>query len=227
MRGQMETKPKADIMILTPGHSLMGPYVDSLLKTIRALDSVGLTWGYSNDYASHVADAREVTLSGTRENNILDNRPFGGDVEYKKLMWIDSDIAWEPEDVLRLYDSDKDIISGAYMAASGQVMWQKKALGAFYSIPEVLDMKEVTEIEGTGFGFVCIKYGVFESLSRPWFQSTEGKVNVNNTEYKFNIIGEDLSFCERVRQVGFKIYADPNVKVTHHKMQRLAWEVQP
>jgi hypothetical protein len=27
-------------------------------------------------------------------------------------MWIDSDIAWEPEDVIKLYNSDKDVISG-------------------------------------------------------------------------------------------------------------------
>ena len=219
----MQQKPKVNLMIVTPGHSVMGVYLESLLKTTKYLDSLGITWGYSNDYASHVADAREVTLSGTRSNSLTDNRPFQGEVDYDKLLWIDSDIAWEPEDVIKLYESDKDIISGAYQATNGEVMWQKKALGAFYSIPEVLDMKEVTEIEGTGFGFVCIKYGVFESLSRPWFQSVPGTVRIGDEEFTFNIIGEDLSFCARARKVGFKIYADPNVKVTHHKMQKLTW----
>lgn len=217
-------KPKVNLMILTPGHSLMGEYVNSLLATTKMLDKEGITWGWSNQFASHVADAREMTLSGTKNNNIFNSIPFEDSIEYDKLLWIDSDIAWKPEDVLRLYHSDKDIISGAYLLANMQVMWQKKILGNFYTYKELLDMEDVVEIGSTGFGFVCVKQGVFESLSRPWFQSAPATMNLNGSDYTFNIIGEDISWCSRVKDIGFKIYGDPQVKVTHHKMTTLGWE---
>jgi len=217
-------KPKVNLMILTPGHSLMGQYVNSLLATTKILDEAGITWGWSNEYASHVSDAREMTLSGTKTNNILNNIPFEGNIEYDKLLWIDSDIAWKPEDVLRVYNSDKDIISGAYLLATGQVMWQKELLGEFYTYEELLNMEDIVEIGGTGFGFVCVKQGVFESLSRPWFQSASIAIKLNGSDYHFNIIGEDISWSKRVKDVGFKIHGDPQVKVTHHKMTTLGWE---
>ena len=198
----------------------------SLLATANELNRLGITWGFSNEYASHVADAREVTLSGNFDNDILNSYPFAGDVDYDKLMWIDSDIAWKPEDVLNLYYSDKDIVSGAYLLSNGQVMWQKKLLGQFYTYSEVMEIKdfEEFEIDATGFGFVCVKKGVFESLSRPWFQSATRTIDINGSDFTFNVIGEDISWCARVKDVGFKIYANPNVKVTHHKTVKLTWE---
>jgi GT2 family glycosyltransferase len=48
-------------------------------------------------------------------------------------------------------------------------------------------------------------------------------MKLNNSDYTFNIIGEDISWSKRVQDVGFKIYADPQVKVTHHKMTTLDW----
>jgi len=219
-------KPKVNLMILTPGHSLIGSYVKSLLATTKELDRLGITWGYSNEFASHVADAREVTLSGTFDNDIANNLPFGGNLEYDKLLWIDSDISWQPEDVLKLYYSDKDIVSGAYLLSNGSVMWQKKLLGQFYSYSEVMDIdnEEEFEIDAAGFGFICIKKGVFESLSRPWFQSANKSIEVDGVTYNFNVIGEDISLCSRAKDVGFKIYAHPGVKVIHQKTVKLTWE---
>lgn len=213
-----------DVMICTPGHSLMGVYVESLLRTTKELDRLGITWGFSNQYASHVADAREMTLSGGANNNLDNLNPFMGTVKYKKLFWIDSDIAWNPDDFLKLYYSDKDIISGAYLLANGQSTLQKVLLGDFYNYEEVLSMNEPIKIGGAGFGFICIKPGVFESLSRPWFQSASTEVKLGDSTYKFNIIGEDLSLCARAAEVGFEIWADPTVRLTHHKMMKLTWE---
>lgn len=225
----MENQPiDIDVMICTPGHSLMGSYVTSLLATTKELEKLGITWGFSNQYASHVADAREMTLSGIHNNNLADTRPFSGAVNYKKIFWIDSDIAWTPEDFLKLYNSDKDIIAGAYLLATGISTLQKTLLGEFYTYDELLKMEELVKIGGAGFGFICIKPGVFESLSRPWFQSCPAQINIDDKIFTFNIIGEDLSLCARAAEMGFDIWADPTVKLTHHKMMKLTWEgIQP
>lgn len=217
-----------NLAILTPGHSMIASYVKSLLNTASVLNDNGISWAFSNDYASHVADAREVTLSGTKNNSLLETRPFGGEMTYDKLLWIDSDIAWEPQDVLRLYHSDKDIISGAYILGTGDVAAYKEILGPPMSYKEVLEGEEDIEIGGAGFGFICFKSGIFENLTRPWFQMVTKPYVYQGQEHIIPIIGEDLSLCERVKRIGYKIWLDPKVRVVHHKTLKLTWNgVQP
>jgi hypothetical protein len=220
----MQEAKKVDLVIATPGHSLMGGYVKSLIDTVAELSNRGISWAFSNAYESHVADARETTLSGTKDNSVLENRPFQGLLNYKKILWIDSDIVWTPEDVIKLYESDKDIVSGAYLLASGEVTAYPVALKRALTYDEVLPMTELMKVGAIGFGFVCIKQGVFESLSRPWFQSAITTLTVDGKDFTFPIIGEDISFCERARANGYDIWFDPTVRVTHHKTMRLTWE---
>lgn len=212
-----------NLVILTPGHSMMNSYVKSLLATTRMLDEKGISWAFSNDYCSHVADAREMTLSGTRTNDIFETRPFGGNLTYDKMLWIDSDIAWEPQDVLKLYESDKDIVSGAYILGDGSVASYRKMLSGPMSFEEVSNLTELTEVDGAGFGFICFKSGIFENLSRPWFQSVTHPYVIDGIEHIIPIMGEDLSLCARVKKIGYKIWLDPTVRLVHHKVSKLTW----
>ena len=216
--------PHVNVVICTPGHSVMNVYFKAFMETINELNKRSITWAWSGDYSSHVGDAREITLAGTKENLINETKPFHGNLTYDKLMWIDSDIAWKPEDFIKLYESDKDIISGAYLLATGEVVAYKEQAGQPYTYEEVLKMQEPVEVSGTGFGFICIKQGVFEKLSRPWFQSTPITVESKGEKFTFHMMGEDLSFCYRAKDAGFKIWFDPTVRVLHHKMMRLTWE---
>lgn len=205
---------------------MMAIYVRSLLATTQMLNEKQITWAFSTEYSSMVSDAREMTLNGDSRNEIKNTKPFKGNVTYDKILWIDSDIAWSPEDVLKLYESEKDIVSGAYLLASGEVTAYKKLLGPGYTFEEVLKMKDLEKVDGTGFGFLCVKQGVFESLSRPWFQSSWITMEDEETkeEFSFPIMGEDLSWCKRAREAGFEIWLDPTVKVIHHKTVKLTWE---
>lgn len=222
------TKPHVNLIIATPGHSLLNSYVKSLLNAVHVLASKGISYAYTNNYASHVGDAREVTLSGTMVNQLDNSQPLSGEVTYDKILWIDSDIAFTPDDLLKLYESDKEIISGAYLFGDGSVAAYKTFGKNGYTHKDVIDMKETTEIEGCGFGFLMVKQGIFEQLSRPWFQQVMGSVELDGKTIEFPIMGEDLSWCKRVRDLGYKIYLDPSVKVTHHKQVRLTWEgIQP
>jgi hypothetical protein len=223
--GTMENNTRqVDIMFCTPGHSLMSGYVKSLLSTFDLLREKGISFGFSNEYSSHVADAREITLNGDNHNIIEDTRPFKGQVSYKKLMWIDSDIVWNPQDILKLYESDKDIISGAYLLGSGEVVAYKELFGRAYTYDEVVNATELMRVHSVGFGFVCIKSGIFEKMTRPWFQSVNGTTTQDGKEFTFPILGEDLSFCKRANDLGFEVWLDPTIKVIHNKTMKLTWE---
>jgi hypothetical protein len=218
-------KDHVNVVICTPGHSLDRRYIRSLLDTINALHNNGITWAYSNEYSSHVADAREITLAASRFNDYDNNLPFYGTLSYDKIFWIDSDISWTPEDFLKLYESDKDIVAGAYLSASADVMAYEKLLYPPFTFEEFSKKNGVVEVEGVGFGFIAIKNGVFETLSKPWFQ--QGYVTrmlEDGTKRDYAILGEDLSFCSRVLQKGFKIYIDTDVRVEHQKQMKMTWE---
>lgn len=59
-----------------------------------------------------------------------------GSVTYNKIFMIDSDIEWHPNDFMKLYESDKDAIVGAYLMASGDKTtlceWSPEAV---YQVP--------------------------------------------------------------------------------------------
>lgn len=213
-----------NLVIATPGHSVMSAYLRSLLAATRELDRRGISWAFSQEYSSHVADAREMTLNGGNQNIIKDSRPFRGEITYDKILWIDSDIMFTPEDVIRAYESPYDVVSGAYTLASGEVVAYDKLFGEAFTMNQVKEMKEPRKIFGAGMGFFCMKSGIFESLSRPWFQSVPATALVDGEEFTFPIMGEDLSLCKRINDAGFEIWLDPEIKLIHHKTFKLTWE---
>ncbi len=203
----------------------MTEYLKSLVYWAAKASEYKISWALSTGFSSHVADAREITIAGTKVNSLLENRPFEGNLTYDKLLWIDSDIEFYPEDVVKLYKSEKDIVCGGYLQANGEVMAYETIKKGPYKIEEVERMRDLVEIEAAGFGFMCVKQGVFESMSRPWFQSSVTTVKLDNgLDYTFNMIGEDISWCQRVRDLGYTIWFDPSVKLNHHKMMKLTWK---
>jgi hypothetical protein len=210
-----------NVIIATPGHSMMTPYVKSLLALTDRLNQEGKTWAWSSEYSSMVSDAREMTLNGDNQNSITEQRPFKGQLTYDTILWIDSDIAFSPDDAMKLINSDKDIISGAYLLSSGEVTAYPEMLKGGYTYDQVLEMKELTKVAGVGFGFLAVKSGIFEQLTRPWFQAA---MATTEDGFTFPLMGEDLSWCKRVTDLGYDIWFDPTVRVTHHKMMKLTWE---
>lgn len=213
-----------NLIIATPGHSALSGYIKSLLAATQELNRRGITWAWSQEYSSHVADAREMTLNGDNQNNPKEQRPFKGQLTYDKILWIDSDIIFTPEDVIKAYESDFDVVTGAYTLASGEVVVYKELFGRPYSMQEVKDMTEPQKVFGAGMGFFCMKSGIFEQMTRPWFQSVPGTTTFEGENFTFPIMGEDLSLCKRINDLGFEIWLDPSIKLIHHKTFKLTWE---
>ena len=203
---------------------MLSGYVRSLLAAMDALRAEGISAGWSSEYSSHVADAREITLNGDNQNDPRDSRPFKGQVTYDKILWIDSDIIFTPEDVIKAYKSEFDVVTGAYTLASGEVVAYKELFGRSFTMDEVKAMTEPERVFGAGMGFFCMKSGIFEKMSRPWFQSVPGTTKFEGEEFTFPIMGEDLSLCKRINDLGFEIWLDPSIKLIHHKTFKLTWE---
>lgn len=189
-----------NVIIATPGHHMDMHYVHSLTRTIKRLNKLGISWRWISDYTSHVSVAREYTFDQI------------GDDTYDKIFWIDSDISWDVDDFLELYYSEEDIISGVYLTSHYMVAAHKSDMNAVNK-KEILLSESPIEIAHCGFGFLCIKYGINEKISRPLFREMELK--------NIHIHAEDTSWCLRAKSHGHKIYLHPKVRVRHHKTMPL------
>jgi hypothetical protein len=214
--GETVTSKKIDVVIATPGHSMEAAYVKSLTETIHALEEKGISWMFANRYSSRVAASRESTAMDSEYLDAFNQSPLRGEVEYKKIFWIDSDISWTPSDFLALYESEKDIISGVYLSDRGVHMFA--ALDKSIEPKKLLNTFDPVEVGAVGFGFVCVGQGVFEKMPRPWFaEKFEKVVDQRTGKDMYTPYGEDFSWCISAREQGFSIFVDPTTNVSHHK----------
>jgi hypothetical protein len=215
-----------DVLIATPGSKLEAGYVKSLVLTLAECANRGISFRFLNGQSSLVHHARELTISGGDGNTLHpdDKGPMGGLVTYNKIIWIDSDIEWTPEQFFKLYDSEFEVVSGAYLLADGQTT-TVHAWGTPGGIPknQILGMTEPVKVQSIGFGFVAMRLGVFERMSRPWFAHMIQGVQNSRGETLPDALGEDISWCIRAYQAGIDIMFDPEVLVTHIKTTKITW----
>lgn len=210
-------KPHFNILICTPGRSMEAEYVKSLINTISYLNSQEISYIYLNEYSSQVSAAREATAMGSRLLQAFETQPIGGQVTYDKMIWIDSDISWNVEDFIKLYESKYDIVSGVYYGQDGVPMFSFEENDIYFDKEKLRGKEYPFEIFAAGFGFIAINNGVFEKIKRPWFDTVFQKIKNENDIEIFIPWGEDYSWCKKAKTAGFKIWIDPSIRVGHHK----------
>ena len=210
-----------NILLCVPGRTFSSSWIHGWNDTISALTKAGHTWGYSMQYDPVVYYARNRVLGGNNTAGKL-QQPFGGKLAYDYLVWIDSDMVWCGDDVLKLIGMNVPIASGCYLMQDN----------LHYPIVENLDYNRLAE-EGTfkfmnrndlaekttpfkasyvGFGFVAIAKGVIESMEYPWFRPRWVE---HNNFYDFT--AEDVGFCWTAQEKGHNIYVNPAIKIGHEK----------
>lgn len=133
------------------------------------------------------------------------------EVDY--VLWLDSDMIFPP-DVLKkmLEDRDKgDIITGIYyrrVSPFKPVLFSKLSIddkGCYWEGYDDYPTDRLFDIEGCGFGCVLTPTNVFLNVIAKF----------DNMFAPIGGVGEDLSFCWRARECGYKIIADPRIQCGH------------
>jgi len=214
-----------NIILCVPGKQFSDNWIHSWNDTISAISKAGHTWGYSMAYDPVVYYARNRVLGG---NNTAGKSqyPFQGTANYDYMMWIDSDMVWRGEDVLKLINLDKPIASGCYVMQNNNqypivetLDYDKLATQGTFEFMSRSDLAAKTspfKASYVGFGFVAIKKGVFETMEYPWFRPRW--VDYNNFS---DFTAEDVGFCWTAQEKGHAIWVDPSVKVGHEKFMVL------
>lgn len=171
---------------------------------------------------SSVIRTRRVIID--RARNAFAKAAVDRNADY--LLFIDDDMIFEPDALTRLLARDKDIIAGLFFQRTQPVTplvfrFQKPEPGADFGTfhkftPSEIFTAEKTgallECDATGTGFTLIKTDVFTALKAddpqaPWFQT------VDRGEAGF--MSEDVYFCTRAKECGFRVFVDTSLKVGH------------
>lgn len=209
------------IVFCIPGNNFSDKWIHSWMDTLGALSKEGIDWAFSIAYDPVVYYARNRVLGG---NNVdgKNQLPFRGQVSYDYQFWIDSDMVWKGQDVLRLIRLDKPVASGCYMMANNNELpivehldWDhltESGAFRFMDRQELVTRTAPFTASYVGFGFVAIKHGVMESMEYPWFHP-------RFVDYKdfHDFTAEDVAWCWKAQELGHEIWIDPGVRVGHQK----------
>jgi hypothetical protein len=150
------------------------------------------------------------------------------------LMFIDSDINFEAEDIFRLMawnsDPKKGIVAGIPVARKkGKVYISTLDTDEEDNI--FMNYMGLVKAKRVATAFMMIRREVFEKLKdahSEWVYHDEKKVGdeviaffdfaLKDGEY----IGEDFLFCDRARELGYEVWIDPTIKLGHMGMEEFA-----
>ncbi|GEM_PF-6246351 len=140
--------------------------------------------------------------------------------EFDYLLWLDTDMVFTFEHVKKLMarlGGGMDFVSGTYFNPKDggilPVAYRKD--GGKYSWLSEKDIagKGMLEVDAVGFGFCVMRAGIARDLM--------GKFNSRPFDLRYlpdgGMVGEDQIFCERAKELGWKIWLDTSIVVKHAK----------
>ena len=225
---QLKTK---NVFIATPcyGGMVTQEFTQSLLGFLVSC--------FSNKVNCHIELAGGESLI-TRGRNHLVSKFMASDCTH--LMFIDADIQFEGDDVIKLLRHNLPVVCGAYPTKSLKERYvinliDREKVGFFPNT-------KVTEVADAGTGFMLISRETIEKMQESYpelhyegdfdggYQTLRGYSNEEIKEMRKNLyslfdtvhephsdsyLSEDYAFCKRWRDVGGSIFIDASILLNH------------
>jgi len=199
-------------MLATTVYDAPAPgYAFSMSKCREVLHEAGIQTEYVLLVGNcHVDDARNVVV----QQFLL--------TKCEELIFIDSDVIWEPKELLKLCQYDVDFVGGVYP-------YRKEGLGLKDDVPVGLldgvlepDENGLLEVHHLPTGFMRIRRHVIETLAK----DADHHPNKNEQRSLVPILfqrtfidnvrwGGDVHFCNIWRETGGKIYGACEMRLGH------------
>jgi len=202
---------KITVSLATPcaGGLLHEAYVQSMMATIPVL----LEYGVGYEYLT-IANQSLVH----RARNQMVERFLQAKTDY--LVFIDADMGWKPDALMRLLASGKDVCAVAGPRKQEPVSFCVNLSGPPVQVCQDTGFLEANEV---GSGFMCLSRKAVTAMweryqDRRYFDPTSSKWIVNlfeNTIEDYREYSEDYTFCKRWREMGGKVYVDAVSALDH------------
>jgi len=225
------------ILVGTPCYSgsVTVSYMRSLFNMVGHLNSEGVE-------VDIITPSHESLI--TRGRNYIANE-FLRQEQYTHLLFIDSDIGFEPETGLRYLRADKDIVCGIYPTkhldldkirtiSPNLAPYEAEAASLSYTVKfkheSALDEQGFRSVQYGSTGFMLIKRHVLQRLAEAYpellykysFTSTYDHMYDNYAFFETMIdpetrdyLPEDYAFCKRWTSLGGEVHADILSRFTH------------
>lgn len=152
------------------------------------------------------------------------------DSDATELLFIDSDINFEPEDILRLMAWGTDTRKGI-VAAVPRVRDPNPVYIANLEYDEnhelTMNRMGLVRADHVATAFMWVNRKVFEDLieAHPEWTYWDGRAGKDlSAVFDFKVtregyIGEDFLFCDRARAAGYEVWIDPTITLGHMGVQ--------
>jgi len=229
---------KINLVIATPcfGGQVSVLYAAALFKLQRLLRS------YSDINLKILFKDGDALITRARASLISQ---FLDDPDATHLLFVDADIGFEPEQVLRLMQCSADMCAAIYPIK--RIDWSKvkSTIGASRPNPAAAALKYVFEVDDpnavvssagfvkvryAGTGFLMIRRAALERMCAQYPQFKYARDHsldaATASDHRFALfecmiaedgtyLSEDFAFCKRWTDMGGEIWADLNSKLTH------------
>lgn len=170
------------------------------------------------------------------------NRSLGRfirDGSFDWFMSIDSDMIFDKDLLEKLLDSKKEVIGGIYRVKSSKIAsacapvqkpgtaWRDKKITMNNGVQEMwylsggcmlINMSIIMEMVSK---FPELKY--YDDYSDEEIWGLYNPMVIKDSEGKNRLLSEDYSFCERMSQIGVKLFADTDIRLGHMMMTVLTF----
>ena len=203
------------VVFATPtlSHSLSAEFVTSLAQSGEMLRQAGIP------YVIHFAggDPYLPKVRNQLATQFLRDHPEATD-----LFFIDDDVGWQPEAIMRMLEADVDVIAGVYPKKQETVAFPCELAIEDNNIVwngRLLKAKMVPT------GFLRIRRHVMEKMAAESkrYRGIMPSGEQEHTEFFWVGIdpddgewcGEDVAFCRRWRKMGGDLWIDPDITFSH------------
>lgn len=209
--------PSHDTWKAETGYDLMrlciesAPYVDLTASFIRGQDT---------------SEARNYMVATFKDRK--------GDESVDAILWIDADMRFPPDSLLRLLRHGVPIVGADYRLRG--VPWPRigrwvnpdEPFGKYLPIPDDAPQTGLDDkMAVLGFGLILTRMRIFDipEWPRPWFVRTWNP-NAARSDNPTGFSTEDSVFCTMARCAGFKIHCDLDLsaEVAHICQMELEWK---
>lgn len=184
-----------------------------------------------------LAQPQRQTIVGLGRNYLVDEA--NKDARITDLMQIDSDMGWEPDDLITLWASDKDVV-GAVGRKKNALQndninsWAVRVLRDESGKPVFpVDREDgYMRLRAFGAAFMRIRMTVIRKMIDAYpeligrIRSVDPETGAPEFLYLAHLfkddifdgdyLTEDLAFCERWSLIGGEVWVDPTIKLRHH-----------
>lgn len=134
---------------------------------------------------SSVADNRNILVKSALDGNAT------------HVLFVDDDQMFPPDTIHRLLAHDLDIVGANIVRKESNPRTNSRKLNSTECAWTYKDSTGLEEVDFVGTGLILIKTEVFKKLGMPYYFYDIEKQ-----------IGEDVFFCNRARDNGYKVYID-------------------